>query len=272
MDAKIKGAVTAGPWPRVFCALAIGALVVVPGTEWAFAKRAGHGAKDYAACLALTRTDPDQALERARKLWRGGAEAASRHCVALALMAKGRYLEAARTLEGLAEPGNGSMVNLMGVNLMGEILAQAGQAWLMAGEGKRAIAAFTAAMAKQPGDVELLVDRAIAYGNEGRYSEAVDDLNRAIGKGLNRANAYLLRANAHRRLGSLALATEDVGRALALRPRSGEALLERGIIHRLQNHIDAARRDWTQVLRVAPDSPADTAAQRNLQMLAPQGK
>ncbi len=231
------------------------------------AQPATKGAKDYAACLALTRSDPDKALARARKLWRGGTGPASRHCVALALMTKGHHFEAAKTLEQLAKQGDGTVIKLKG-----EILAQAGQAWLMAGEGKRAIAAFTGAIAIRPGDAELLIDRAIAYGHEGRYREAVEDLNRVLDKDQGRANAYLLRANAHRRLGRLELAARDAGRALAMKPDDGEALLERGIIRHLQNDTDGARRDWTQVLRAAPASPAAAAAERNLRMLAPQDK
>lgn len=231
------------------------------------AQPATKGAKGYADCLALARSDPDKALDRARKLWRGGAGPASRHCVALALMAKGSHRQAAKTLEQLAKQGDGAVIKLRG-----EILAQAGQAWLMAGEGSRAIAAFTGAIALRPGDPELLIDRAIAYGHEGRYGQAVEDLDRVLDKDQGRANAYLLRANAYRRLGHLGRATRDVGRALALRPNDGEALLERGIIRHLQNDTEAARRDWTHVLRAAPASPAAAAAQRNLQMLPPQGK
>ncbi len=229
------------------------------------------GARDYAACLALARSDPDQALARARTLWQSGAGAPSRHCVALALMAKGRHIEAAKTLEQLAKQGV-KQGEVAVIKLRGEILAQAGQAWLMAGEGSRAIAAFTNAIAVRPGDPELLIDRAIAYGHEGRYGEAVEDLNRVLDIDQGRANAYLLRANAYRRLGRLGLAARDVGQALALKPDDGEALLERGIIRHLQNDSDGARRDWTHVLRAAPTSPAAAAAQRNLQMLAPKRK
>ena len=224
-------------------------------------------ARDYAACLALARRDPDKALDQARQLWLGGAGPASRHCVAYALMAKGQHLEAAQTLEQLAKQGDKTVDKLRG-----EILAQAGQAWLMAGKGSRAIAAFTGAIALRPGDPELLIDRAIAYGNQGRYGEAVADLNRVIDTDQGRANAYLLRANAHRRLGALKLAARDVGHALALKPNDGEALLERGIIHHLQKDSAAALRDWTQVLRSAPGTAASRAAERNLQMLAPKGK
>ena len=249
----------------------MGALAMMAAAHSSHAQPAAQpdtkGAKDYAACLALTESDPDKALDRARKLWQGGAGAASRHCVALALIAKGRHFEAAKTLERLAKQGDGTVIKLKG-----EILAQAGQAWLMAGEGKRAIAAFTGAIALKPGDIELLIDRAIAYGHEGRYGEAVDDLNRVLDKEQGRASAYLLRANAYRRLGRLGLAARDVGHALTLKPNYGEALLERGIIRHLQNDTDAARRDWTRVLRATPTSPAAAAAERNLQMLAPQGK
>ncbi|MEE9196103.1 MAG: tetratricopeptide repeat protein [Alphaproteobacteria bacterium] len=244
-----------------------GALAVLAAAHSSHAQPATKGVRDYAACLALARSDPDKALARAHTLWRSGAGPASRHCVALALMAKGRHMEAAKTLEQLAKQGKGAAIKLKG-----EILGQAGQAWMMAGEGKRAIAAFTGAIALKPGDAELLIDRAIAYGNEGRYGEAVGDLNRVLDKDQGRANAYLLRANAYRRLGRLGRAARDVGRALALKPDDGEALLERGIIRHLQNDTDAARRDWTHVLRAAPASPAAAVAQRNLQMLGPQGK
>lgn len=216
----------------------------------------------YTDCMKLAREAPEQAFEEALA-WRddnGGP--AARHCVAVALIELGQPAEAAHRLELLAqelapgEPRTGS-----------EILGQAGQAWLAAGETARAFAAQSAALELAPGDVELLIDRSITLAGTGQFWEAIADLDRAAKLAPGHAEVLILRASAYRRVDGRDLALEDVQRALALEPGNPEGLLERGILRRLAGDRAGARRDWLKVLERAPDGPAAESARGHLEEL-----
>lgn len=218
--------------------------------------------REYTACMDLARSDPQKGFERAQRWFERGGKAAAVHCSAVALIGQRQFALAAKTLEHLAGDGQGTPVALKG-----DLLGQAGQAWLMAGKDRRAIAAFSKAVAAQPRDVELLIDRAFAYAGLGRYAEAIDDLSQALEIAPGRADAYLYRAGAHRRGNNLALAAKDVDQSLALGPGNPDAYLERGIIRRLSGDDRGAAGDWRHVIETAPKSAAARDAQRNLKKI-----
>ncbi len=257
----------AGPGIRLLIALGVAAMVVLNAVGKApagpeTAAEATDQAKKYAACIDLAQADPEKALKKAQGWQKRNGKLAARHCMAVALIGQQQFIEAARMLEQLAKDAGGKLAGLKG-----GFLGQAGYAWLMAGEGARAVAVFTAALDKAPNDIEFLIDRAIAYASEARYWQAIDDLNRATEIAPERADAYLLRAGAYRHVDSLELAAEDVNRSLALKPDDPDALLERGIIRRLAGDDTSAWRDWLMVLEIAPDSPAANDARHNLERL-----
>ena len=218
--------------------------------------------RKYTACMDLARSDPPKGFERAQLWFEQGGKAAAVHCSAVALIGQRQFALGAKTFEHLAEDGQGTPVALKG-----DLLGQAGQAWLMAGKDRRAIAAFSKAVAAQPRDVELLIDRAFAYAGLGRYAEAIDDLSRALEMTPRRADAYLYRANAYRRVDDLALAVRDIDRSLSLRPGNADAYLERGIIRRLSGDDRGAAGDWRRVIETAPKSAAARDARRNLDQI-----
>ena len=209
-------------------------------------------------CLGLLRTDPEAAHAFART-WetQGGAEGAQ-HCAALALLAQGGIERAAEDLEALARrSGAGKAVRAA-------VFAQAAQAWLMAGEPARAFAATTMALTLTPDDVELLIDRAAALGNMGRFREAVVDLDRALASDPERPDALVFRAAAWRNLDRAEPARRDVERALALDPANAEALLERGILRQLAGDTEGARMDWERAIEISPHSATADLAFQNL--------
>ena len=222
----------------------------------------GEAAKDYADCMTLARSQPEQAFENATA-WEGvgGAEAA-RHCAAVALLGLGHYGEAASRLQALAEAVKGPQAGLRP-----GLLAQAGQAWLLAAEPLRAYAVQSAALKLEPENVELWIDRAVTLATAENYWEAIDDLNEAESLAPARADILIFRASAYRFVEANDLALEDVGRGLSLDPNNPEGLLERGILRRLGGDEAGARADWLKTLTVAPGSPAAQAAQANLESL-----
>lgn len=219
-------------------------------------------AATYEQCLKLAQSDPGAARDQAER-WqsRGGAHPAD-HCYAVALVGLKQYKEGAARLETLAQ-AMGRAPN----SLRAEVLGQAAQAWLLAGNAARAYAADSAALNLLPGDADLLIDRAEAAGSEGWYDKAAADLDRVLMSEPNRIDALTYRASANRQLGKLDAALADVDKAVGLAPNSVAALLERGNILRLKGDDNGARRDWVTVSQLAPGSAEDAAAKTNIERL-----
>ncbi|MDD9878940.1 MAG: hypothetical protein OXR84_16020, partial [Magnetovibrio sp.] len=153
------------------------ALVALAGPAlpgFARAAEPAAAAGRYHACLAKADKDPKDAFEDAIQ-WRdeGGGPPAE-HCAASALIVLGLFADAARRLEDLAQRIKEDAA------FKGQILGQAGQAWLMADNAGRAEAVATAAIGLRPGDIELLIDRAQARAQLADYKLAVADLNAAL--------------------------------------------------------------------------------------------
>jgi tetratricopeptide (TPR) repeat protein len=213
----------------------------------------------YTDCMALARSNPEQGFDEA-VTWEalGGGDAA-RHCVAVALNGLGEHAEAARRLEFLGQ-------NLKADTAVRiDLLAQAAQAWILAGAPARAESILTATIALQPDSSPLYIDRAQATAAAGRYRDAVADLDRALDIDPDDADALTLRASARRHLGNVDSALLDAEEALQLVPDHFGALLERGILHRSMGNLASARRDWLRILEMDPEGPSAIVARARLQ-------
>jgi tetratricopeptide (TPR) repeat protein len=213
---------------------------------------------EYDRCLALLRADAEAARAMAERWEAAGGGEAARHCGALALVPLGEPGIAAQQLEGLAARSRA------GAAARAMLHGQAGQAWLTAGAPSRAFGALTQGLILAPGDVEMLLDRAVAAGLMGRFAEALGDLDRALETDARRADAWTLRAAALRHLDRAEEALRDVERALGLDADNAEALLERGILRQLRGDTAGAREDWQRAVFAAPDSAAADLALQNL--------
>ncbi len=217
---------------------------------------------EYEDCMALARAVPDEALSAAEFWSRWGGGLAAGHCAAVALLELRRFVEAAEEMERLAGRAADEAPALRA-----DLLAQAGQAWLLAGEVARARAAQSLALNLAPDDVELLIDRSISFAAAGAYAQALSDLDRALDRAPERADALVLRASARRHLNAPARAGADIARALALEPNNPEGLLERGLLRRLAGDAAGARADWERARDLAPGTPTADAAQANIERL-----
>ncbi|HLY46284.1 MAG TPA: tetratricopeptide repeat protein [Stellaceae bacterium] len=254
----------AGPAGAVELPAASEPLLTVPPVPSARAPRpAAADAATYERCMSLAGHDAAAAKKLALG-WqaRGGAHPAE-HCLAVALIGLQQYKEAASRLETLAQ----AMVRAPEA-LRAEVLDQAGQAWLLAGDPGRAYEAGGRALSLRPNDPDLLVDRAEAAGAAGWFDKALADLDRALKAHPERLDALIYRATAYRELGRLDPALADVDAALALAPDSVPALLERGNIRRLRGDVEGARADWGKAAALAPGSAAEAAARANIERLA----
>ncbi len=234
----------------------------IPHSPPRMPRSADADAAAYERCMTLANENPAAARDVAAR-WqdRGGAHPAD-HCFAVALIGLKQYKEGAGRLEKLAQ----AMVRAPPA-LRADVLGQAAQGWLLAGDPARAYAADGAALALRPDDAGLLVDRAEAAGSAGWFDKAVADLDRVLKADPVRLDALIYRASANRELGRLAPALADIDKALTLAPDSAPALLERGNIRRLGGDDDGARQDWVRVALLAPGSTAEAAAKANIERL-----
>lgn len=236
-------------------------------------------ARDYRNCVAMSARVPQAAHDVAAEWLDAGGGIPAQHCTALSLAGLGRFSEAALALEGAAEAlrvarMNGTYTGFFrrGEGLVGELLGQAGNAWLLAGDAVQAYTAFSQGLTEvEPGSaraLELTIDRARASGVTRDYTAALEDLNRAAGQVSDRAEIYILRASAYRNLDRAEEAAADLALAFQLAPGDREALLERGNLRLMTDDIAGADADWRQIIALYPDSPAAASAQNNLDRLA----
>lgn len=220
-----------------------------------------EGARQYQHCLALTRTTPDEALQEGLAWASMGGGEPARHCQAVALIAKRDYEDGATKLEALAHESHASE------RVRAGMLAQAGQAWLLAQQPDRAFAAQSSALVLVPGAPDLLVDRAQSQAAQKNFEGALRDLDEALSATPDRVDALTFRATAKRYLDDLPGAKADIAHALKLDDHYQDAWLEDGIEKRLEDDNEGARRAWDNVLSLAPQSDAAITAKRDLELL-----
>lgn len=211
----------------------------------------------HGQCLAQAVAEPEAALDAALD-WQAAepaAASAARHCAAVALIGLGAYAQAAAELEALA-----SLAPDPTPEGRAALLAEAGNAWVLADDLTRAIALLDEAIALLPEAASLHVDRGLALALAGDFWGAVDDFNRAEDLDPERVDVLIYRATAYRYLEAWELAAADLERALSLSPGNPNALLERGQLRRAQGDLDAARQDFLAVLRFDAEGPLADAA------------
>ena len=237
-----------------------GVAVTVPA--WSLDNQA-----QYQACMSLLDRDPAGALDSAVEWEKQGGGDAARHCKALALIRTGEVEDGALELERVAEAMPQGKAPLAA-----ELFAQAGQAWIKAGNPQRALYAQNQGLKLNPKDVQLLIDRAMTYGTSGMYFEALDDLNVAAELAPEDPEIYAMRAAAYRQLETPDLAEENIDQALKLSPSHPGALLERGYLRRAKGDIEGARADWLTVIQVTPGTDIANEAQKNIEKLDIKGE
>ena len=223
---------------------------------------AAANAFSYDACLKKADRHPDEALEMAMNALGEGDDASAEHCAAVALVGLKQYGEAARRLDVLARKASAG-----GAEVRSQLLSQAGNAWLLAGQPELAQASFTAALALMPGEADYLIDRARASAQLKKWAAAESDLSSALVSEPGNVQALVLRSSARRAQKNLQGAMGDVTQALLLEPNNVEALAERGLLRAAQGDKAGARKDFLAVLERAPESEAAASARIEIEKL-----
>jgi tetratricopeptide (TPR) repeat protein len=235
------------------------ALLLMAGPATAASPDAGH----YRRCLADTETNPAAALADAEAWIKSAGGVPAEHCAAVALANLKRYAEAGSRLDKIAgSPGK------LDAAFRVALFNQAGNAWLLAGDGARAVQSFSGSLALSAGDADLYADLARAQAMRHDWQEVVLDLNAALQLAPRRADLLVLRASARRALKRYEDAKGDIEAALKIKPGDGDALVERGLLRRQLGDLGGARRDFQGALKSGSGN-AVAQAKANLEDLSP---
>ena len=217
------------------------------------------------ACIALVSTAPGQAAAEAQAWVEEGVAGRlmARRCLGLAFAAQGQwastatvYEQAAQEAEATNDPGRAGF------------RAQAGNAWLAAGEAQRALQALDAALTNAGLDQaqrgQALLDRARAQVALGHADRARTDLDTALQLVPSEGIAWYLSAALARRAGDQARAATDIARARQLAPEDPDILLLAGTIVGQGGNMNEAYALYRRVVELAPDSEAGRQAAASL--------
>jgi tetratricopeptide (TPR) repeat protein len=204
-------------------------------------------ARQYAACMAVARSEPKRGLETALAWEKAGGGTGARHCRAIALFGLGSHVEAGQQLEALAREMTGQSAAMRA-----EVYAQAGQAYQAARLGEQALAVQNAAILLDSRNVEIWIDRSITYAGVGAYREAAADLTRALALAPGRVDVMIMRAAAWREVRDFKAALADAEAALRIDPNSPDALLERGLARVALGDRKGGEGDLRRTLSLVP--------------------
>lgn len=130
--------------------------------------------------------------------------------------------------------------------------------------------AYDAALAADPQHVDALYERALLNYAEGRHTEALADLNRAISLSPRAANAYYARGLVLNALGNGSEALNDFNRVLVLEPNNGEALLARAALYSATGNTTNALADLDRLDQLPLSEALQLAAATLRRTLAPE--
>jgi tetratricopeptide (TPR) repeat protein len=225
----------------------------------------------YAECMDLATSDPSAGVDNANRWRLEGGGMWARQCLGVAYAnqqrwpsAAGAFEEAAREAERVKDP--------RGANYW----AQAGNAWLAAGDPSKARAALDAALASGAltglalGEARL--DRARVMVAQGELESARTDLDRALVEAANDPLAWLLSATLARRTGDLTRARRDIEEALKRAPDDASVHLEAGNIAAAAGDEAGARAGWSKAVELAPGKPVGVSASKALEQFGPAAK
>jgi tetratricopeptide (TPR) repeat protein len=215
-------------------------------------------------CIDLVAEDPAKGEAEAIR-WRGqGGAHFARACLGIAYANQQRwdaaatvFEEAARGAEAVRDPQSAVY------------WAQAGNAWLAAGEASRARSSLDAALASglltglPLGEAHLDRARARVVGDD--LAGARGDLDQAVAHAASDPLAWLLSATLARRMNDLARAGTDIGEALKRSPDDASVQFEAGNIAALMQDEPRARAAFARVIELAPGSAQAEAARKALE-------
>jgi tetratricopeptide (TPR) repeat protein len=174
------------------------------------------------ACVAQIDADAGAAYESAMAWAHQEHAREARWCAAQALVKLGRLEDAARRFDALGADQGWAEDNRL------DAYSQAGNTWLLTGNGAKAKTAFDHAVRMSENHPDALIDRARAFAVLKDWPHAEEDLSTAIDARPNDTVALMLRATVRMYRGAFDLAVKDAEDAVRADPRNVDALLVQG--------------------------------------------
>jgi YaiO family outer membrane protein len=122
------------------------------------------------------------------------------------------------------------------------------------GQPELALAAWSALLARSPGNADVLLGRGIVYARLGRWIDAETDLNAAAQASPGYADVWEALGNTYRWSERPAKALEAWERLVALRPADPAAYVARARAHRALGHAELARADLERARALGGDA------------------
>lgn len=217
----------------------------------------------FAQCMDLATGNPAKGQEDAVQWRTEGGGAMARQCLGVAYANQGKWAAAAGAFEDAArEAETGKDVRAS------KYWAQAGNAWIAAGDAAKARGAIDAALATgtlaglELGEAHL--DRARALVASGDLEAARSDIDKALAEAGDDPLAWLLSATLARREGELPRAAKDIAEALRRAPDDASVQLEAGNVAAASGNEVDARTAWSRAIQLAPGTPIAAAARAAL--------
>lgn len=213
----------------------------------------------YERCLDLATANPSAAEQEAGQWKLAGGTFFASQCLGMAYAHETRWTAAAAAFDAAARAAEKA-----GDERSANYWAQAGNAWLAAGDAVKARAALDAAIASGTlkglplGEAHLDRARAMVAGKD--LDGARDDLDRAIVEAPADPLAWLLSATLARRMQQVVRAQHDIAEALSLSADDPAVQLEAGNIAAFAHDEAGARGAWRQAVTLRPDSEPGRAA------------
>ncbi len=182
--------------------------------------------KKHQDCLERIAEDSELAFEEAMIWVDDGGGRRAKHCVAMALYARGHEAEAANRLDNLAKASDGGTAEMRA-----DFFSEAANFWLIAEKPDRAYKSATDGLALKVGHIDLRIARARAYAMSGYYDYAETDLTSVLVFDPKHAAALRYRADTRFQQGRLNEAKTDIENSLAYDSTSVETALLRGQIN-----------------------------------------
>ncbi|MDD3876341.1 MAG: tetratricopeptide repeat protein [Bacteroidales bacterium] len=121
------------------------------------------------------------------------------------------------------------------------------------GDFQGALDDFNTCLSKMPSYVPCLTDKASLLIEQGKFPEALENLNMALEVEKKIAQIYMIRGLAYDGMGNISNALNDYNKAINLNPNSAETYVNRGIVFINLGKIDSALIDFNKAIYLRPD-------------------
>jgi tetratricopeptide (TPR) repeat protein len=222
----------------------------------------------FERCAALAERTPAAARTEAGRWQASGGGHYARACTGLAFATEKNWSAAATEFEAAARAAQ-----IARNDRSATYWAQAGNAWLAAGDAIKARTALDSALTTGTltglalGEAQL--DHARALVAAGDLDAARTGIDLALTTAGDDPLAWLLSATLARRAGDLRRAKTDIGEALKRSADDATVQLEAGNIAALSGDEASARAAWGQAARLAPEGEAGKSAVVALKQFEP---